>query len=43
MSFMWKMLLVFGMPLMYPFLILYGLAMNVLGPLGVPDFLGLMM
>ncbi len=39
---MWKILMVFGMPLFYPFLITYGIIMNVLGPLGVPDFLGLM-
>lgn len=40
---MWKILLVFGMPLMYPFIILYGIIMNIFGPLGLPDFLGIMM
>lgn len=39
---MWKMLLVFGMPLLIPFEIAYGLLMKVLGPLGVPDFLGIL-
>ncbi len=39
---MWKVLMIFAMPLSYPFLIGYGLLMNILGPLGVPDFLGLM-
>ncbi len=39
---MWKMLLMFGMPLLLPFEIAYGLLMKVLGPLGVPDFLGIM-
>lgn len=39
---MWKMVLLFGMPLMIPFEIAYGLLMKVLGPLGVPDFLGIM-
>ena len=39
---MWKIFMIFGMPLAYPFLILYGVVMNILGPLGVPDFLGLM-
>lgn len=39
---MWKMLLMFGMPLAYPFMIAYGIFMNVFGPLGVPDFLGIM-
>lgn len=38
---MWKMLLVFGMPLLLPFEIAYALAMKVLMPLGVPDFLGI--
>ena len=39
---MWKILLMFGMPLLLPFEIAYGLAMKVLRPLGVPDFLGIM-
>lgn len=39
---MWKLLLVFGMPLAYPFLIAYGIIMNIFGPLGLPDILGLM-
>lgn len=39
---MWKMLLVFMMPLLTPFEIAYGLAMKVLMPLGVPDVLGIM-
>ena len=39
---MWKMLLLFGMPLLYPFEIAYGVFMNIFGPLGVPDFLGIM-
>ncbi len=39
---MWKMVLLFGMPLLVPFEIAYGLLMKVLGPLGVPDFLGIM-
>lgn len=39
---MWKLLLVFGMPLAYPFLIAYGIIMNIFGPLGLPDIFGLM-
>ncbi len=39
---MWKMILLFGMPLLLPFEIAYGLMMKVLGPLGLPDFLGIM-
>ena len=39
---MWKMILLFGMPLLLPFEIVYGLMMKVLGPLGLPDFLGIM-
>ena len=39
---MWKMLLAFALPLLTPFEIAYGLMMKVLGPLGVPDFLGIM-
>lgn len=39
---MWKILLLFGMPLLYPFAIAYALIMKVLGPLGVPDFLGIL-
>ncbi len=39
---MWKMLLLFVLPLLTPFEIAYGLAMKVLMPLGVPDFLGIM-
>lgn len=39
---MWKMLLMFGMPLLLPFEIAYALLMKILGPLGVPDFLGIM-
>jgi len=39
---MWKMILVFLMPLLTPFEIAYGLMMKVLRPLGVPDFLGIM-
>lgn len=39
---MWKMLLLFALPLLTPFEIAYGLAMKVLMPLGVPDFLGIM-
>ena len=38
---MWKMLLLFGMPLLLPFEISYALVMKVLMPLGVPDFLGI--
>ena len=38
---MWKMLLLFGMPLLLPFEIAYALVMKVLMPLGVPDFLGI--
>ena len=41
-SAMWKMGLLFGMPLLYPFAIAYALAMKVLMPLGVPDFLGIL-
>lgn len=40
---MWKMLLLFGLPLLTPFEIAYGLLMKVLMPLGVPDFLGIML
>lgn len=40
---MWKLFLVFGMPMLIPFEIGYGLLMKVLGPLGVPDFLGILM
>ncbi len=40
---MWKMLLIFVLPLLTPLEIAYGLAMKVLMPLGVPDFLGIMM
>lgn len=39
---MWKMLLLFVLPLLTPFEIAYGLAMKILMPLGVPDFLGIM-
>ena len=39
---MWKMLLIFVLPLLTPLEIAYGLAMKVLMPLGVPDFLGIM-
>lgn len=39
---MWKMGLLFGMPLLYPLAIAYALAMKVLMPLGVPDFLGIL-
>lgn len=35
-------MLVFLLPLLTPFEIAYGLAMKVLMPLGVPDFLGIM-
>lgn len=40
---MLKMILLFGMPLLLPFEIAYGLLMKVFGPLGLPDFLGIMM
>ncbi len=40
---MWKMLLVFVLPLLTPFEIAYGLLMKIFGPLGLPDFLGIMM
>ena len=40
---MWKILLLFGMPLAMPFAIIYALVMKVLGPLGVPDFLGILL
>ena len=40
---MWKMILLFGMPLLIPFEIAYGLLMKIFGPLGLPDFLGIMM
>ena len=40
---MWKMILMFGMPLLLPFEIAYWLLMKVFGPLGLPDFLGIMM
>lgn len=40
---MWKMLLLFGMPLLLPLEIVYALVMKVLMPLGVPDILGIMM
>ena len=40
---MWKMFLLFCMPLLIPFEIAYGLLMKVFGPLGLPDFLGIMM
>lgn len=40
---MWKVLLLFGLPMMIPFEIAYGLMMKVLGPLGFPDILGIMM
>ena len=39
---MWKIFMILGMPLAYPFLIAYGIIMNVFGPLGLPDFLGIM-
>ena len=39
---MWKMLLLFALPLLTPFEIAYALIMKVLGPLGVPDFLGIL-
>ena len=39
---MWKMILLFGMPLLLPFEIAYGLLMKVFGPLGLPDFLDIM-
>ena len=39
---MWKLLLVFAMPLLTPFEIAYGVAMKVLMPLGVKDVLGIM-
>ena len=39
---MWKMMLAFILPLITPLEIAYGLAMKVLMPLGVPDYLGIM-
>ena len=33
------MLLLFGMPLLYPAFAVYELIMKVLGPLGIPDIL----
>lgn len=39
---MWKLLLLFGMPLLLPLEIGYGLIMQILGPLGFPDILGWM-
>ena len=39
---MWKMVLLFILPLLTPLEILYALIMKVLGPLGVPDFLGIL-
>ena len=39
---MWKMVLMFLSPMLFPFEILYGMLMKVLMPLGVPDFLGIM-
>ena len=39
---MWKVILLFGLPMLIPFEIAYGVIMNVLGPLGLPDFLGIM-
>ena len=41
-STMWKMLLLFVLPLLTPFEIAYALIMKVLRPLGVPDFLGIL-
>ena len=39
---MWKALLVFILPLLTPLEIAYALAMKVLRPLGVPDYLGIL-
>lgn len=39
---MWKMLLLFVLPLLTPLEILYALVMKILRPLGVPDFFGIL-
>ena len=39
---MWKMFMMFVMPMLYPLLIVYARLMKVLMPLGLPDFLGIM-
>ena len=40
--FMWKIFLLFGMPLLYPAMGVYELIMKVLGPLGVPDIIDIL-
>ena len=40
--FMWKIFLLFIMPLLYPAMGIYQLIMNVLGPLGVPDIIDIL-
>ena len=39
---MWKMFLICLLPALTPFEIAYGVIMNIFGPLGLPDFLGIM-
>ena len=39
---MWKIFLLFGMPLLYPIMGVYQLAMKVLAPLGVPDIIDIL-
>ena len=39
---MWKMFLLFILPLLTPLEIAYALIMKILRPLGVPEFLGIL-
>ena len=39
---MWKMVLLFVLPLLTPLEIAYALLMKILRPLGIPDFLGIL-
>ena len=41
-QFMWKIFLLFIMPLLYPAMGVYELIMKVLGPLGLPDIIEMM-
>ena len=38
---MWKVFMILGLPFFNLLAIAYGIMMNILGPLGMPDFLGL--
>ncbi len=39
---MWKILLLYVMPLLYPGMAVYELLMKILSPLGIPDIIELL-